>query len=307
MEKAIRLLRLGRPHFVVAGFLLYTCGALLAVLSGAVWDPGRFALGYAVLFGAHLSVSYSNDYFDAEGDRFSQPSLFAGGSGILQAYPALRSTAKRIAQGLIAASLVLGVLFAVIHRQGLGFFALVVAGNLLGWYYSAPPVRLSCRGLGEISTATTVGLLVPAMGYLVMHDRLDSRFWLFAGPLLLYGLTFILVVQIPDLEADLMAKKRTLVSRIGRRTAFLLVAALQTLATGAFFVLGQFLARGYPVNLILVGLYSLVPMLTGAVAGIHRPLERRRATYLANALLAALVVFVTLTDAHMLSQINQNT
>jgi 1,4-dihydroxy-2-naphthoate octaprenyltransferase len=38
-------------------------------------------------------------------------------------------------------------------------------GNLVGWFYSAPPLRLAYRGLGEFSTAATVGFLVPAMGY----------------------------------------------------------------------------------------------------------------------------------------------
>lgn len=194
---AVRVLRLGRLHFVLAGLLLFSWGALLAVLAGAEAAWGRFALGYLVLFPAHLSVSYSNDYFDAEADAYGTPTLFTGGSGILQAEPALRPLARAIALGLIGLSLVMGIVFAWRYGGGVGFVGLVLLGNLLGWFYAAPPLRLSYRGLGEAATAAMVGFLLPALGFLVMAGALEGPFLLVAPALLLYGASFIVAVQIP--------------------------------------------------------------------------------------------------------------
>ena len=75
-------------------------------------------------------------------------------------------------------------------------------GNLLGWFYAAPPFRLAYRGLGELSTAISAGILIPGMGYLAQRGALDSLGLLFAIPLMLYGLGFILAVEIPDESPD---------------------------------------------------------------------------------------------------------
>ena len=276
VRTAMRVLRLGRPHFVVAGLLLYSWGALLAVLAGVPAAWARFALGYLVLFPAHLSVSYSNDYWDAEADAYGSPTLFTGGSGILQAEPALRPLARRIALGLIALSLALGVLFSLRYGRGAGFVAFVLLGNLLGWFYAAPPIRLAYRGLGEVATAATVGLFLPAMGYLVMAGGLDATYLLLAPASLLYGAAFIVAVQIPDIEADRLAGKNTLVSRRGRSWALRALGLLAALATAYLFLIGPAmagrlprpLARGAPVHARGGG---------GPVGGaLRRPRPRRR-------------------------------
>jgi len=59
------LLRLARPHFPVAGLLLFVFGAMWAVLWGAPFSLPRLLLGYLIVLPAHLSVSFSNDYFDS--------------------------------------------------------------------------------------------------------------------------------------------------------------------------------------------------------------------------------------------------
>ncbi len=158
-----QVLRLGRLHFVGAGLLLFLLGALLATLHGADLALRRLILGYLAFFPAHLSVSYSNDYFDADMDGLGRPTLFTGGSGILTANPSLRPLARRLAIGLMACSVLLGLFFTLTYDYPLWFFAYLLAGNALGWFYSAPPLRLSARGLGEIATTLTIGLGVPSM------------------------------------------------------------------------------------------------------------------------------------------------
>lgn len=297
---AVRVLRLGRLHFVLAGLLLFSWGALLAVLAGAEAAWGRFALGYLVLFPAHLSVSYSNDYFDAEADAYGTPTLFTGGSGILQAEPALRPLARAIALGLIGLSLVMGIVFAWRYGGGVGFVGLVLVGNLLGWFYAAPPLRLSYRGLGEAATAAMVGFMLPALGFLVMAGALEGPFLLVAPALLLYGASFIVAVQIPDVEADRLAGKNTLVGRRGRPWAFSALGLLPSLAAVYLLVAGWFLRGVLALPLWPVGLLSVSVAVAGIVGAVRRPTQRTAATRLVNAFLIALVLFVLAADAYWL-------
>ena len=83
----IKLLQIARPQFLISGLALFVFGASWAILLGAPFSLSRILLGYLVLIPAHLSISYSNDYFDVEVDKYDKPTLFSGGSGILVNHP----------------------------------------------------------------------------------------------------------------------------------------------------------------------------------------------------------------------------
>lgn len=301
----MRLLRLARPQFLIAGILLYLFGALWAVLLGAPLAWPRLLLGYLIVMPAHLSVSFSNDYFDTEVDGYGTPSPFTGGSGILVQYPELRPTARRIAIGLIFCSLALGLLFMALYPEPTWFLALVLAGGLAGWFYSAPPLSLSYRGLGEITNALVGGLLVPALGYLVMAGSLTAEGLIFTIPLTLYGLAFIISVEIPDVEADLLGGKNTLVSRKGRRFGFVAVG-LFMLAAAAYFVGLQGLRAGvYPVDFRVLILLSCVPLSTGILGAARRPVDKSAATRLVTIIVTSLIVFFVLADGYLIYQVRR--
>jgi 1,4-dihydroxy-2-naphthoate octaprenyltransferase len=287
------LLRLGRVHFLVPGAFLYLLGALLAVLAGASLYLPRLLLGYMVFMPAHLSVSYSNDLFDADTDRYGRPTPFSGGSGVLVSHPHLRPTAGRIAIGLIVASFVVGIVFMAVYAYPAWLLAYLALGNALGWFYAAPPLRLSYRGLGEIATTLTVGLLVPALGYIMTTGRPGHLLWAVIPGSLLCGMAFIIAVQIPDLEADRRALKHTLVSRIGRGPAFILITVVLSLTTVWFLALSD--SRLRPV-----GLFGLLPAGISLWSGLRRPSERESATRHVSGILIALVGFLMLTDGYLL-------
>jgi len=295
-RRLILLARLARPHFLLAGVGLYGLGAGYAVARGAPFEPTPVILGFLVVLCAQASLSYSNDYFDAEADRFTEPGLFSGGSGVLVRHPELRPTAIRIAASLTAASLVLGIVTWVTYRYSAAILALLAAGNLLAWFYAAPPLRLAYRGLGELATAFTAGVLLPAMGVLVTRQSLLSSDLIWVPPLLAYGFCFILAVEIPDVEADRRASKRTLVARAGRGPAFLVIAGYCLAATAWFFSLPQAFS---PVDSRILGGVSLLPLAASAVGALRRPEPRGPATRLANSIIFALAVFFALTDAYL--------
>jgi 1,4-dihydroxy-2-naphthoate octaprenyltransferase len=285
---------------LLAGVSLFLIGAFWAILSGAPFSLPRLILGYLIILPGHLSISFSNDYFDVDVDRFGAPTLFSGGSGILVKYPQLREPARRIAIALILCSLALGVLFLVEFAAPIWFLGYVLTGDLLGWFYAAPPLRLAYRKLGELTNVFASGLLIPGMGYLVMRGYIDANGLLFIIPLTLYGLAFILAVEIPDQEMDRLGHKSTLVVRQGRAFGFVVVGISLILASLFFFCFPWLSSRSYPLDFRFLGLLSLLPLAAGIIGVIKKPLERQPATRIVNATIISLAAFFILTDIYLI-------
>ncbi len=285
-----QFIRLGRFPFLLSGFIPFTAGALLAHLLGARFTPAMFLIGYAAMAAAHLSVHYSNDYFDADADRFVETSPISGGSGVLAANPGLKPAALRVAVALMAVSILIGYLFVTVYGYPVVFLVFGIAGNLLGWFYTAPPLALAYHNLGEVTNMITFGLLMPGAGYFVAMGTLDPSFFAFAVPLCLYGLVFITSVEIPDREGDIAGGKRTLIVRRGRIFGFSLIALAAAGATAAltlFALAGTF----YPVDFRPMALFSLVPLGIALWGFAHRCTERAPALRYATANIAGYFLF----------------
>jgi 1,4-dihydroxy-2-naphthoate polyprenyltransferase len=293
LTKIRLIIKLGRIKFLLFGFLCFTAGALLAVLITTPFSWDRFLWGYAVLFLAHLSIHYSNDYWDYETDHFNLPTRFTGGSGILIENPELRPFAKRFAILLITLSLLLALLFSFIYSSTT-FMLIVIIGNILAWYYSAPPLKFSYRGLGEISTILS-GFLLPALGYVAITGFLDLKILLFSLPFMIFMIFFILSVEIPDMEGDKKGGKNTFIVKNGRKIGFILIGLSGII--GTLSLLGLSLSGVYPtINFQIPVIMSLIPTTVGLYALFRRTSKKYAATKLVNLTVPSLVVFITLLD-----------
>ncbi|UCE36933.1 MAG: prenyltransferase [Thermoplasmata archaeon] len=300
-DRIIKIIKLGRIHFVVGGFLLYCLGALYAMVTGTDYSLLRFILGYAVLFPAHLSVSYSNDYFDYKADKYNRSTMFSGGSGILVNYPELRKVARNFSLFLIFLSIILALFFLMVFSFPLIFLAFVIFGNLLGWFYSAPPVRLVYRKMGELATVLTAGILLPGMGYFVMKGAFDISFLIFALPLMLYSMFFILSVEMPDMEGDILGNKQTMIVRKGRAFGFTVMALCLILCTFYYIIMAMLVPATTSIGFFVIGLLSILPLYIGLVGLIKRPNEQRVASKLTNKGVASLFLFVFFVDIYYLT------
>jgi len=262
----VLLLRAGRIHFLLAGFLLYLLGALYAVRTGSPFSLLAFLAGYGVSGTAHLSVSYSNDYFDRDSADPQRRSLFSGGGGVLPLHPDL-------ARPVLLAAIVLSLLSlsgtaALVLLAGFPPYLLVfvAAGLATGWGYSAPPLCLSRRGLGEVSTMAAFGIFLPGAGYLFLAGHPDPSFLWLAIPLFLAGLFFIVSVELPDLENDRKTGKETLVVRIGPLRA--LVAGTAAVAAAMLLFLLAAAGGEPPGRFFLASAAALVMLLLAGAYGI---------------------------------------
>jgi len=303
LNKIGLILKLGRLPFLLFGLLCFTTGALLAIFLNTPFFWDRFLWGYTVLLFAHLSVSYTNDYWDFEVDHYNQPTLFAGGSGVLVQNPELRPFAKKFGIILIILSLSLAVIFSLIYSSST-FLLIAIFGNFLAWYYSAPPLKLSYRGFGEIATALS-GFILPAAGYVAIYGHLDLKIVLFTLPFVIFMTSFILSVEIPDMEGDKKGHKKTFIVKNGRKKGFIVIGLVGLLGTLSLILLS--LSSIFPgINFQLLALMSLVPSLVGMYLLISRTSKRERATKLVNWNILVLVVFITVFDLYFLVGVMRN-
>jgi 1,4-dihydroxy-2-naphthoate octaprenyltransferase len=293
------LLRVARPQFSIAGLALFVFGASWAILLGAPFSLPRVLLGYLVLLTAQLSASYSNDYFDVEVDKHDSPNFFSGGSGVLVDHPGLRQPAKWTAIALIACSLVLGIVFQIVYSFSILFSVFVILGNLISWFYSAPPVKLAYRGFGELAMMVLIGVLIPGMGFLVTSGQMGVDGLLFSIPMMLYGLAFNLAIEIPDMESDRLGGKRSWVARKGRSHGFAMIAVSFLLAALFFFGFPLLSSRIYPLDFEFFGIISLIPLGAGLVAFLKRPVEKQLANRIVGGIMVAFMVFFILVVGYM--------
>jgi 1,4-dihydroxy-2-naphthoate octaprenyltransferase len=284
------LIRTGRFHFLAAGFLLYLTGALYAIRTGTPFSLLPFLAGYLVCGSAHLSVSYSNDYFDRHTDDPSRRTPFSGGSGILVEHPCLAPAARACAVLLMLVSLTATVLLIAFLDYPTSILFFVGAGLFFGWAYSAPPLRFVDRGLGELSTMTAFGFFLPCAGYLFMAKGLDFSVLPLVIPLLFLGLFFIVSVELPDAETDRRTGKQTLVVRFGPR------AALAFGTTAAFFTTVGFMAAAFigfqPVPFFAAAsTASLVPVLMGISGVMQGAGDFKAAEAITGRNITSLIVF----------------
>ena len=248
-------IRLSRLKFLAGGFLAFALGASAAIFAGAPLVLGAYALGQFTVSSFHLMVHYANDYFDRFCDADAQRTAWSGGSGAL-------------VEGTLAPSVALVAALTCAAAGTIGVALLAAAGNwraaavcaaagVLAWAYSAPPLRLLARGLGELDTAAIVAVLFPLAGYFALTPAPALRVVVSALPSASAMLALMLCVEYPDVEVDRLGGKMNLVARLGRKRARALVVAavaaiygcgVAAIACGAPVDLAYFLALTLPVS-----------------------------------------------------------
>lgn len=302
MSKIRLILRLARLHFLVLGFLLYFLGYLIAIQAGTQHNLTKFLFGYIVFGTAHLSVSFSNNYFDQQADKNSCQTPFSGGSKVLKNHPKLQKTTLNIAIALLLISLVTNIIFTITYNYTLWFTIFVITGGLLGYFYTANPIKLSYRGLGEIATMIGVGLFMTGMGYFIAQGQLDANFFFFAIPVTIYGLFFIITVELPDKECDSLANKKTLVVKYGRTTAKQ-ITFLATITATIYFIIMATLKIAYPtIDWIPFIIFSIIPLLASISSILKNENNQKSLTKQVMLNITSLTLFVTLSIISLIIQ-----
>lgn len=223
-----RYLAATRPAFLSVTLIACLIGLATACHAGMNIDGTKAFLTIFFALVAHAGVNVINDYYDALSGADAANSQrifpFTGGSRFIQNEVMSRRETARFGYALLASVIPPGLWLASHSAPGLLLIGL--AGLLIGWAYSAPPLKLMCRGVGELAIIAA-WLLVCSGADFVQRGH-------FAELPLIAGLPFALLVanilyinQFPDRQGDAAAGKRTLVVRLGAEQAkwgYLLIA-----------------------------------------------------------------------------------
>jgi 1,4-dihydroxy-2-naphthoate octaprenyltransferase len=224
--------RLARPAFLLGGFAGFGLGAAVARFDGYALDWRAYLWGQLIVTSFHLMVHFSNDYFDQATDALATRTSWSGGSGVLPDGALLPWVALAAALACAAIGLAGTLRAALAGDAVLGVLGLAIGG--LAWAYSAPPLRLLARGLGELDTVAVVALLVPLAGYATFANALGAHAWIATIPGACAMFAMMLAVEMPDVAADTATGKRNLVVRWGAESAAI---AARTFASSAVLLL----------------------------------------------------------------------
>ncbi|APX98247.1 NAD(P)H-dependent oxidoreductase [Natronorubrum daqingense] len=207
-----------RLQFYPMAWLAYTIGALAAADLSAVFSSAAYWLGLGFLFFLEAATVFTNEYFDYETDRentFAGP--FTGGSQVLvDGQLSFEELRRAIGATLVLSALFgVGTLFAAAGSPiALSSAMVVLAALALG--YTAPPLKLSYRTLGEATVAWTHSIGVLVIGFLAVGGSWHvPEPWLLGVPFLLSVLPSITLAGVPDYAADRAVGKQTIAVRFG--------------------------------------------------------------------------------------------
>lgn len=249
-----------RPQFLILSLVLAILGTGMAVANGSIsylWS----VLAFAGLLLLHISVNTLNDYFDFKSgvDLHTRPTPFSGGSGFLPSGQLSANEVLRIGLGAFILAVPIGIYFIV--QRGLPLLPLFLVGAVFVLAYTSVLTRIG--GLSELSAGLGLGTL-PVFGIFYILTGEASGEALFASiPSGFLVANLLLINEIPDADADIIGKRKTLPIVIGKRGAAVVYSIL-TILTYVWIIIGA--AAGWMPAWTLLGCLTL-PMAFKAISG----------------------------------------
>jgi 1,4-dihydroxy-2-naphthoate octaprenyltransferase len=186
----------GRPLDAVSKWLVLTRAAVLpmTLVSGAIatllavhrpgFRPGLLVLAYVGIVLAHVANNLMNDLFDTEvgSDTASYPRALYAPHPVLSG---MISRSRLAAAAFLVNLIDLGILIVLVVYRGWPVLGFALGGFLLSFAYTAPPLRLKKRGLGEPDVFVVWGPLMVCGTYFAAVGRIPWEVLLASVP---YGL-----------------------------------------------------------------------------------------------------------------------
>ncbi len=217
---------------------LASAASLFLGTSAAARD-GSLHVGWLVLtvlgiFALEAAKNMSGELFDWDSgtDARVAPedrSPFSGGKRVLVDHLMTRAQTVVVAFVLYALGGIVGALIALHEPRVL---LLGLAGAAIAFFYHAPPLKLSYRGLGEIAVLLAYGPMILCGAYLVQRGTVPWWLLHLAAPLGVMIAAFLFVNEMPDARADAASGKNTLVVRLGKERAARAFALFPLVAFG---------------------------------------------------------------------------
>ena len=225
--------QMARPGFLVVTVVACLLGLAIAAASGCDLHGSKAVATLVLAVWVHAAANVLNDYHDAisGADAANQQGIFpfTGGARLIQTGRVTVHGTHHLALALLVLWVPAGLLLAL-HSGG-GLVGIGLAGLLLAWAYSAPPLQLMARGLGELTVAMAWALVVVGADY-VQRGRFSLAPAVLAVGYALLVANILVVNGFPDARSDAQVGKGTLVVRLGPVAAAWAYLGVAVLAHG---------------------------------------------------------------------------
>jgi 1,4-dihydroxy-2-naphthoate octaprenyltransferase len=231
-KKDPSLLQMIRAPFLSSIIVPIVTGTLLSAKIAGSFGIAAFLLVLVTGLGLHIATNVYNDIYDTlQGtDKVNvHRNEYSGGSGVLLDNPDLYKRMYWLARsGLIIALISTAALMTVVDRElWIYLWGLYLLSAFFSKYYTAAPIKLAYRGLGEFSVWFAFGPMAIAIASISQSVFPTNQVLLLMPVSGLSTLSILLVGQLIDLDADRKGGKHGVASRLG------------TLPTALIYVLAQ--------------------------------------------------------------------
>ena len=203
-------LRATRLPFLSATVVPVGLGTAIAGLNGA-WHWWVFLLTFLGACFVHLGLNVANDVFDTMSgadQANTTPTQFSGGSRVIMYGLLSLKQMAALSIGFYLAAIAVGLILAA--TRGWALMWIGVAGVLISVAYTAPPLRLVHRGLGEIAVAVGFGPIMVLGAQFVQEQRVTWEGFYASLPIAILIALVLYANEVPDRPGDAKAGKRTL-------------------------------------------------------------------------------------------------
>lgn len=261
MKKWVQAARL---YVIGASVLPAVFGGLFAWYKNGAFAPSLFVLAILGVALVHIGANLINDYFDfrSGADIYNPDAVFpySGGSRVIVEGKIRAEAVLRAAVLCYLVAALLGLYLT--YRAGWMVLLIGIAGVASSILYVSPRFNLLKIGVGEIAVGLDFGALTVLGAYYVQTGQLSFAALMASLPLGIIIALILIANEFPDYRGDLTADKRTIVVRLGKRRAAVLVNIL--LFITAFLIFFNALA-GYTSRWSLTALLALPFMLKTAL------------------------------------------
>ncbi|HEX4492295.1 MAG TPA: prenyltransferase [Acidimicrobiia bacterium] len=243
---------------------------LLAAFRNASVAWGWFALAAVGLVLAHMANNLMNDLFDLEvgTDTENYP------RNLYSPHPVLSGTISR--RGLAGCALVvntlcLAIMLVLFVARGAPILGFALGGFLLSLAYTAPPLRLKKRGLGEPTVIAVWGPLMVGGTYYAATGAIPGAVILASLPYAILSTTVLMGKHIDKLAWDAPAGTHTLPVMLGEARARVVTRGMFV----AFYlsVIALVIAQILPIGTLLVVLSLPIARNVWRAFGEPKPAE----------------------------------
>ena len=210
-----------RAPFFTASIVPILLGAAFAWFRTGQFNATLFVLTLLGGILCQAGANVANDYFDHRSSddvinkEFARP--FTGGSRVIQRG---LLTAKQMffyAMFLFLFGSLIGVY--LVYRSGYGLLLLGFFGIFTGYFYTAPPIALVNRGVGEIVIGLDFGVFMTLGAFYIQTGYFTWECLLVSLPVAVLIALVVFINQFQDMKADAAVGKNHWVVRIGRARA----------------------------------------------------------------------------------------